>query len=277
MSLLQKSGYRLDLLYIFFQLCNGFLFCKRHNLNNKSSCLLHSIVLIHQNSKSYCRGNLLADCKIIRKVFCNLTGLKDYLSGIRLLQPHILNYIKKSDPYCAGNIQFAFVICRNDHLRISHVTLHSSLRIRSYSNSFQRAAGLNLKCENILITLHHHTHHSPCSKQSSKSCRRHRTGIMSLPGCLHCFFRHCREGAHLTVCRCCSYNIITHFIPPESVSLKFCLIKIILYIYPSGCMLAFFLCHKKQSFTVFGCRIHSIGVINSHMLHPCLSDQSLYF
>ena len=71
------------------QLVNNLIICVRHNLNYKTSCLTHMIILIHKNSKTHRRRNLLRCCKIICQVFCYLTWYKMCLSIVRLSKTYI--------------------------------------------------------------------------------------------------------------------------------------------------------------------------------------------
>ena len=91
-SFLQHGCNRLNLLNSCLKLIYKFIRCSRHKLDNKSSSLLNSIILIHKNAKSYRRWNLLTVSKIISKVICNLTCNKNSITDIWLFKSNILNY-----------------------------------------------------------------------------------------------------------------------------------------------------------------------------------------
>ena len=210
MSLLQKCSHRLDLLYVCFQFRDRFFLCKRHDLNDKSTCLTHGIILIHQNTKTYSGRNLFTCCEIISQVFCDLTCLKCHLSHIWFFESHVLDDLKETVSNSTANIQFALGICRDDNIRFNDISLDTAFGICCNRDSLKQSVTLDLKCQDILIALHHHAHHRTCCQKTSKCCCCNRAGVVILSCCLYCLCCHCCKRTDLAVCRNCSYYIITH-------------------------------------------------------------------
>src|SRR5699024_3995633 len=102
MSLFQKGGNRSHLFQIFLHPADHCFLCERHKLDNKTAGLLHCIISFHQHSQAYRRRYLLAGSKVISKILCDLTGLEDCLSHIRLLHANIFDHIHKTYSYEIG-------------------------------------------------------------------------------------------------------------------------------------------------------------------------------
>ena len=212
MPFFQKSRNRSHFLQIFLQPADHCFLCERHKLDDKSPCLLHSIVLFHQYAQTYRRWYLLAGSKVVGKVLCDLAGLEYGLPYIRLFHTHVLDHVHKAHAYGTCHIQFSLGIGVKDHIGISHISLYVSLGICSNSNALQRTSRLDLQGQQVLLSFHHHAHHGSRRKQTAKSRRSHRAGIMRCSGILHQIPGSSRECPDLIISRCGPYNIISHIL-----------------------------------------------------------------
>ena len=156
------------------------------------------------------------------------------------------------------------------------ISFHISLAVRCHCQPADRPRAFDLDRQHVRGIFHHAAHHRPAGQKPSERRRRHRACPMPLPRFLHKIRGHCRKRADLRICRCCSYNIISHLSQSPVIKL-FLLLN--LYFPGSLCLPAFsgFLCRSAllwrpfpalpgdhtDPLALFPCRFPCIHIIRS--------------